>query len=219
MRSILFGLFCFAFSFSHAQNEMPGQRSTIKANQTSPRNSILDLRKPDSSITEGFRLGISKPFYSTSLDIYINSPGFSVQDTDDPGVDYTNGLKFGYAHLPVRAFGYIADFDFLEVSIGDKSANLARLAGNVAFAFTSQFNVHGGFNRTDLVSKGASKWDAGVGTQIGVGYQFTRQMGFELNYTVMNLSQQIPFDLLGTSAQVGVDFRLRGYDLNFVATF
>lgn len=217
MHSIIFGFFFFVFSFSQAQNKMPAQKNVIKTNQISQKNSIFTSDQPDSSLIKGFRLGISKPFYSTSVDISINA--LNMSDSEDPGVDYANGLKLGYAQLPVQAFGYIADIDFLEVSIGDKSANLLRVAGNAAFAFTSQINVHAGFNRTDLVSKGASKWDAGTGTQIGVGYQLTRQMGLEFNYTVMNLSQEVPFNIMGTNGEASLDLRLRGYDLNFVATF
>ncbi len=199
---------------------MSSQKNTMKVNQTSRAKSIFTLDKPDSSLTKGFRIGISKPLYSTSLDIGIkNNANVVGGDTEDPGVDYTNGLKFGYAHLPVKAFGYIADFDFLEVSISDKSENLVRLAGNAAFAFTSQFNVHAGFNRTDLVSKGASRWDAGTGTQVGVGYQFTRNMGFEFNYSVMNLSTEFPIVGFGPGIEATIDMQLRGYDLNFVATF
>lgn len=198
---------------------MPVQKNTIKANPILQKNQFFTSEQPDRLLTKGIRLGFSKPYYSTSVDFSVNSPGLVVQNTEDPGVDYSNGLKLGYAQLPVKAIGYIADFDFLEVSIGDKSANLVRLAGNVAFAFTPQFNVHAGFNRTDLVSKGASKWDAGTGTQIGVGYQFTRQMGFEFNYTVMNLSQETPFEFMGINDELSIDLRLRGYDLNFVATF
>lgn len=199
---------------------MSAQKNTMKAKPATQFNSIFTSAKPDSSLTKGFRLGILKPFYSTSVEIGLgNDEDVFFQDTEDPGVDYSNGLKFGYAYLPVKTLGYIADFDFLEISMSDKSANLVRLAGNVAYAFTSQFNVHAGFNRTDLVSKGASKWDAGSGTQIGVGYQFTRHMGIEFNYSAMQISSVLPLDFPGTSANAEFDLNLRGYDLNFVGTF
>ena len=175
--------------------------------------------KPDDSITHGFRFGFTRPQYAASFSFAVQNGSTISGDSQSPSVNYTNGLKFGYAYLPVHSLGYIADFDYLEVNVEEKSNNIVRLQGNAAIAVTYLFNVHAGLNYSDLVGTGASKWDGGYGSQIGVGYQITRNFGFELNYSESNLSTSVPLDQIRAGAFASVDFKLRGYDLNFIGTF
>ena len=193
------------------------KQSTVRKSYSNTM--VKAFSNPNDSITRGFRFGFTRPQYAASFDYAIQNGTSVAGDSASPSVNYTNGLKFGYAYLPVQSLGYIADFDYLEVNVEEKSNNIVRLDGSAAFAITYLFNVHAGLNYADLIGTGASKWDAGYGTQFGVGYQITRNFGFELNYSETRLSTSVPVDQIRPGAFASVDFKLRGYDLNFIGTF
>jgi hypothetical protein len=223
MSSYVLALAILVSSVSFAQtsnlvNKSTSKQSTVK--KSSLTSTIeASLTKPSDSATTGFRVGYSRPYYSASVDVGLPKGLVMTGDVESPSVNYSNALKFGYAFLPVGSIGYIADLDYIEVNLEEKSNNLGRLSGNAAFAINKLFNVHFGINYANLIGKGASKWDAGYGKQLGVGYQITRNFGFELNYSETNISSSVPIDAIIPGAVASIDLKLRGYDLNFIGTF
>ena len=221
MSSYFFAFVLAVSSVSFAQSRLVNKTTTKQSTVRKTYSNTMEnaFSKPNDSVTRGFRFGFTRPQYAASLNYAVRNGATVAGDSDSPSVNYTNGLKFGYANLPVGALGYIADFDYLEVNVEEKSNNIVRLDGNAAIAVTPLFNVHAGLNYADLVGTGASKWDAGYGTQFGIGYQMTRNFGFELNYSETKLSTSLPLDQIRPGAFASVDFKLRGYDLNFIGTF
>jgi hypothetical protein len=54
---------------------------------------------------------------------------------------------------------------------------------------------------------------------MGIGYQLNRFFGFELNYSLTNLTTYIPVQGLGSNGFASVDVKFRGYDISFIGTF
>jgi hypothetical protein len=120
----------------------PVQKNSIKASKAALSNestgSLTTTFKPSEIKSKSFRVGISKPQYAAGIEIGIATGGTVFSDTEDPDVDYANGLKFGYSYLPVKNLGFIADFDYIEINLDEKSNNIARLSGNAAVAIGMQ---------------------------------------------------------------------------------
>lgn len=194
--------------------------ASISFAQTSVNTTKMNtFTKPSDSDASGFRLGYSRPLYSAGTDVTFNSPGLTA-DTGTLSVDHANVLTFGYAYLPVRSLGYIADFNYMEVRVDGRSANLVRLQGSGAIAINPMINFHAGLNVADLVSKGASQWDRGaLGVQAGLGIQLTRRFAFEVNYSETNLTSHQSFEGAMPGLTANIDLKVRGYDLSFLGTF
>jgi hypothetical protein len=220
MKLIVLAFIAFTTSFSFAQSRLVNKTSVKqKKVQESKTTFEQTFKKPNDSITKGIRAGLTKPFYNASVDVGGKAGTGTFSDSSSPDVNYTNGLKVGYAYLPVGTLGYIADFDYLEVNIEGRSTNIVRLDGNAAFAFTPMINLHMGINYARNVGKGASLWDPGYGAQFGVGFQFARNLGFELNYSESKMSAEQPLPEFGKNSFATLDVKIRGFDMNLIGTF
>lgn len=218
MKTFALAIICLTLSAASAQTSSKTTNTSRINKSTLNGSSRNPFSKPNDSITKGIRVGLTKPFYNGNSHITVTdkvSTG-SASDTSTIHTDYSQGLKFGYAYLPVRDLGYIADFDYVEVSMGNRSTNIARLSGNAAVAITPIINIHAGLNYTDWVGKHASRFSPGFGNQVGVGFQITRNFGFELNYSESN----VDFDIKGfDNLIVNGDLKFKGYDFNLIGTF
>lgn len=160
---------------------------------------------------EGVRVSIFKPTYDMSID--INIPNVVV---NAPDIDSGNGLFVGYAYLPVRSFGFIGGANYIEMVSNDSSANTLRLEANGAWAFTQNLYAKIGLNNTRFVSKGAGNIDAGMGHQMGLGFQLTKNLGLDLTYSEVNMSLT---ENMGPGFNLDADVKIRGTEIGLTGTF
>jgi hypothetical protein len=99
----------------------------------------------------------------------------------------------------------------MDIKNEGSSTGLARIDGNLAYAFTSIVNVKGGLNISKFTKSETSDYNAGIGFQGGVGVQLTRNFGMDLGYTQMNQS--------GSSDGVKVDLKEAGIEIGLNGTF
>lgn len=132
--------------------------------------------------SEGFRLAILKPFMN--LDVKISGTG----ESDSSKIDDTLGFSVGYANLPVQDLGWTTNLAYLDMRNNGGSAGMARLDGNLAYAFKPMVNIKGGLNVSKMVSGALTQLNVGIGFQAGVGFQFTQNFGIDAGYSQMNQS-------------------------------
>lgn len=177
--------------------------STSFAQNTSTAKMPTD----DGISSKGFRVGIVKPMLEADIKASYQGQSFGNKEKLDEAL----GFSLGYASLPVQELGWTANATYMDIKNNGESTGLARIDGNLAYAFTSIINVKGGLNVSKLTKSESSKYDAGIGFQGGVGVQLTKNFGLDLGYTQMNQS--------GSSDGVKVDLKEAGVEIGLNGTF
>lgn len=179
----------------------------VASSSFAQNTSTAKMPADDSISSKGFRIGIVKPMLEADIKASYQGQSFGNKEKLDEAL----GLSLGYASLPVQELGWTANATYMDIKNNGESTGLARIDGNLAYAFTSIVNVKGGLNVSKLTKSDASKYDAGIGFQGGVGVQLTRNFGLDLGYTQMNQS--------GSSDGIKVDLKEAGVEIGLNGTF
>ncbi|HWU42004.1 MAG TPA: hypothetical protein VN132_01160 [Bdellovibrio sp.] len=160
----------------------------------------------DSISSKGFRMSIFKPLYEGEVKL----SGFGVSQSDKKDLDNSIGFSIGYVSLPVRALGWTVNASYADLKHqNDSSMGLGRVDGNLAYAFTSILNLKGGLNVSKFVSGPgeATSYDAGLGYQVSLGVQLTKNFGLDVGYAVMNQSKSSGFkiDVKESGAEIALN--------------
>ena len=158
----------------------------------------------------GLRLGIVKSILDMNIKGSKNGSSASNQDKLDDSL----GLSLGYVNLPVQQLGWTSNLTYLNIKEEGSNANLMRVDGNLAYAFTNTLNLKGGLNLAKFTSTDggwAQNMDAAIGFQASLGVQITENFGLDVGFTQMNQS--------GSLGDISVNLRESGTELGLTATF
>lgn len=181
-------------------------------------NSLTATVANDESISsQGFRVSILKPTLDTkTTNKYQN---FSFDGTSKP--DSAIGLSVGYAKLPVQELGFTTNLALIEAKF-ERSANIARLDGNLGYAFNKFVNLKGGLNVMKFTSGGEVIEDLnpGFGYQASLGFQLNQNVGLDVGFTEQNTSGTSPITVNGQQiGKADVDVKMSGLEIGLNATF
>jgi hypothetical protein len=150
-------------------------------------SSVTEMPVQDTFSTQGFRIALVRPMLALEIKAAdLNQPLMT------ENLDSSLGLSAGYVSLPVQAVGFTASGTFLDIKDRNDSLTIVRADGNLAYAFSHQVNVKGGFNLSNISIKDANQsFSPGIGVQASVGFQITKNFGLDLGYTIMNQSTTV----------------------------
>jgi hypothetical protein len=177
--------------------------STTYAQNASTAKMPID----DGMSSIGFRISLVKPMLDADIKASYKGNSFGNKEK----LDETLGLSVGYARLPIQELGWTANAAFMEIKSEGTTTGLARIDGNLAYAFTSIVNIKGGLNLAKLTSGGGSNYSAGLGIQGSVGIQLSKNFGIDLGYTQMNQS--------GSTNGANVALKEAGMEIGLNGTF
>ncbi|MBX7231332.1 MAG: hypothetical protein K1X29_04510 [Bdellovibrionales bacterium] len=162
--------------------------ATVLVASTSFAQNTLTAKMPtnDGISSKGFRIGVVKPMLEADYKLSYQGQHLEIEENLE-----ALGFSLGYASLPVQELGWTTNATYMDIKSEGGSVGLARIDGNLAYAFTSIINVKGGLNVSKFTSREISKYDAGIGFQGGVGVQITKNFGLDLGYTQMNQSDSV----------------------------
>lgn len=170
------------------------------------------MPQDDSISSKGFRISLVRPNLDTKMKIKWEKFSFE----GSPKIDSTTGLSVGYASLPIQELGWTSNLALMEAKT-ESSANLARIDGNLGYAFNKYVNLKGGLNVVKFTTgSGVKELNPGVGFQASVGVQVTRNLGFDVGYTEMNTAGKSPVTSTSSGQEIGkANYDLKMYGLEF----
>ncbi|MFS4460825.1 outer membrane beta-barrel protein [Bdellovibrio sp. HCB2-146] len=132
---------------------------------------------------EGIRVGLVKPMLDMELKMSVGGESSTGKAKVDDGI----GVAVGYAYLPIQDLGWSASFVHSAGKIESLNIGISRIEGNLGLAFNEYCNIKGGINLSKLSGEEVfNKMGPGFGLQAGVGVQFTKNIGLDLNYLYLN---------------------------------
>ena len=183
--------------------------STSFAQNTS--TSQIENRNAVSS--EGFRVSLLRSDLDAKAKIELDSRTVT---GDKIEIDRAMGVAIGYASLPIQQLGWTANLAYMELKEDDVKIKVARIDANLAYAFDSLINIKGGLNVSELrLDNETLDYKPAVGLQVGVGLQFTKNFGLDLNYVSMRNTAEIPVGSKTADMTVTLD----GPELALTGTF
>ena len=200
--SFLFVTFAFSFSAYSQSSNYPTERSSTSVSQVSPVSS------------QGVRVSI----LGAALNFEMTASAFGHTTSYVTPMDNASGFSLGYAYLPLRTLGFTTNLSYLALTKDSESINFGRLDGNMTYAFNRTFNLQGGANISRITSGGDgsfSKLSPGLGGQIGLGAQLTKNFGLDLMYVQMNQAGNI--EIIGGTVKMAT--QESGAELNLSGTF
>ncbi len=154
------------------------------------------------------RIGVLAPLLDASFK--VSNEGQS--KTSSESIQDSLGISAGYANLPLQELGWTANGSYMRIANGGPSFGLARVDGNLAYAFSEVMNVKGGLNLSKFISGGdLPKLDASLGVQLCLGFQMTKSFGLDIGYTQMNQS--------GKFDDFNLELKESGLELGLYGTF
>ena len=186
------------------------ERVSVASNRSKAR---LDIQYPQpiNVVSRGVRVGLVQSL----LDVQIDRQGQGQEDLGRLKQDF--GIKVGYANIKTLKPGFLIEGQYTQYDSKNKSLKLDL---NAAIGLSSKFYGFGGiniqnFSETDLVSL-SQNTEPGVGFQLGLGAQFTKEFGLGLSFVRINSQATRVYTDLSTEE---VQFRAQGVELNFNGTF
>ena len=180
-------------------------------------NSNTSTYKPETA-AEGLKLSLLLPMLTAKTKISANNPitGESISASDSEGID-TIGIGIGYANVPVNSVGFVGQVSFLTIDgdEGSENTDTLRFDANAAYSVHEMAYVKGGVNFATFTSDNAKDFDGSFGLQLGVGVQFTKNVGLDLTYTAMNFKFAENIDGVEAKAEI----ELSGLEVGLTATF
>ncbi len=154
-------------------------------------------------ISQGFRVSIVKSFMNYKIS--------TKNDSDSGDAKQSYGIALGYASIHAMEFGFKGDIQY-DSYTDNSTVGFARIEGNATYGFEKIGYAFGGLNVSQNVSgwSGVSK-SPGLGIQLGVGANVTRNIGLDLDYVLERNSASGN----GGTAEVA----LSGLELKLHATF
>lgn len=199
-----------AFNLASAQTAVISMPKSKAVNSNTMKKDPFSTSKSGYA-SEGFRVSVFKPSYDMSIS--VNAPNVNV---DEPNMSGGNGLFLGYAYLPVKSFGFIAGANYIELISNGRSGNTLRLEASGVWAFNDAFYAKLGINNSRIVSAGAGSYDPGMGHQMGIGFQLTKNLGLDLTHSQSAVTYTENF---GPGMTVDADFVIRGTEIGLTGTF
>lgn len=139
-------------------------------------------------------------------------------DQGEARIDRTFGVTAGYASLPIRKLGWIANVGLFEMTEyarendSEQTASIARLDANLAFAINRYLYLKAGGNVSGFTqSNQQENFEPGFGYQGAVGMQINEKVGFEIGW--------IQMAQIGTNEADGEDLKMDGLDFGIHGTF
>lgn len=190
----------------------------VFSSQTFAQNVSTSTYKADTS-SEGFRVSLLRPMLEVEAKVKVDFLGTEITSTDSEDIKDTLGFGIGYAHLPISALGFIGQLGFFTIDgeEGSSDVNFYRAEGNAAYAFNEIVYVKGGLSLAQFTKGEALKdFGMGVGAQLGVGFQITKNLGLDLTYASMLFSG----DLKDEGVKVGeAELQFKGLEIGLTGTF
>lgn len=211
-----------AYAAQTIKNRSTKSNTAMAQNSNSgsyPNSNTMSYSVP--SAAEGFRVSLLRPMLKAELkgsgDVKIYDKNDNEVGKTSDEVKNTMGFGLGYANVPVQSVGFAGQLAYLKLEgeKGSDDVNLLRLEGNATYGFTDSVYAKGGLNFSKFTSKNFEKLDGGFGLQAGVGFQVTQNLGFDLNYGLMNFSKD--FNESGYSGKL--ELQLRGFEVGLTGTF
>lgn len=186
--------------------------STSFAQNTSTAKLPVD----DGIASQGIRISIVKP--TLDMKATVKYQGSSFDGTGKP--DSALGIAVGYAKLPVQEFGFTTNLALIEAK-SESSANIARVDGNLGYAFNKYVNLKGGLNAMKFTSgNGVKDLDVGFGYQASLGFQLNKNAGLDIGYSESNISGKTPVTSNGQEiGKANIDVKMSGLEVGLNATF
>lgn len=179
-----------------------------------PVSTMPKTKPQESAPSSTWRVGLVRPI----LDVKAEASSKYGSSTNTLPISSTAGLSVGYASLPVRSLGWTTSAAFMELVENNASAQLARIDGNLAYAFNPVVSVKGGLNLSKFTkTEQLAKLDPNVGAQAALGLQLSRNFAVDVGYTVMRQSGNISFS--NSSDSIKVDYQLSGVEIGLNGTF
>jgi hypothetical protein len=190
------------------------------AEQTSTAELSLDSYIVPSHQPEHYRLGLIIPNLRETTKSYMGGSQSNTMDRAAIGVSFSKtnmplndfGWTAGAALMQIDSQGYLVDEGGDGVPYYMYSAkpteNIARIEGNMAYAFHPKLHAKGGFNFIRGLQATSSRRRFVPGTQISIGYQASNLIGVDIGYVQMNSKDEF-----------GASSRLAGVELVAIAQF
>lgn len=186
------------------------------------QSSAVSVETPDSTATSTTQMPETKTTKVSARGIRVGFwlPNLITKTGDSQArrIDRTFGITAGYASLPVRRLGWIANaglFEMTEYSRtgqDEDSISFARVDASLAFAVTSNFYLKAGGNVSAFTQKDTKEnFEPGPGYQAGLGVQLTQNIGFEAGW--LSMTQ------IGVDESDGNNFKSNGVDFGITGTF
>lgn len=183
-------------------------------------NSNTSTYKPEVA-AQGVKVSLLLPVLTAKSkysDTYEEN-GVMIKDSGKTSDDNfsTVGLALGYSNLPVQSLGFVGQLAYVSINPDESSLNLdlIRVEGNLGYAINQMFYLKGGLNLPSIMTKEFKELDEQIGYQAGLGIQFTKNLGVELNYSVMNFEIQDEDDFSSFKSEL----EFSGLEIGLTGTF
>lgn len=188
----------------------------VASSSFAQNTSTAKMPQDDSISSKGFRISLVRPNLDAKMKVKYESFSFDGSQK----IDSTMGLAVGYASLPIQELGWTTNLALMEAK-NESSANLARVDGNLGYAFNKYVNLKGGLNVAKFTSgSGVKELNAGFGFQASVGVQLTKNFGLDVGYTEMNTAGKTPITSNGQEiGKADYDLKMSGLEVGINGTF
>ncbi len=182
------------------------------ANAVAQEASTAKVALPHDVSSKGFRVSLFKPILEVKTNVEHRGHAESYSWEYYGRVEDVFGLSLGYASLPVQSFGWTTNLSFIQVEKKSFAGGLGRADGNLAYTFSSIFNVKAGLNVSRFVRESdAYMKKPGIGFQSGLGIQISKNFGLDIGYIQMRQS--------GSEDRYVIDMREQGLEIGMHGTF
>lgn len=162
-------------SKARATNRTPAAESVATSSTSMTNKTMTPNFEP-----KGFRFSFFKPVLR--MNVQAHNRG-----NTEYTFDHTFGLSAGYAHLPLKEFGWTANVSYLEIFYAGEKIGLARTDANLGYGFTKNLNVKGGLNLSKFIvpDRIRDEYNPAIGLQGSLGVQVTKNVGIDAGYSYM----------------------------------
>jgi hypothetical protein len=181
-------------------------------------NSNTSSYKPDETVS-GVKLSLMIPmlFAKVTAKATDLQTGISDSASTRDSVD-TLGFGVGYSYVPVESIGFTGQVSFLTIDndTDAEDVRILRYDANATYGLNEMVYLKGGLNYADITNSELKEFKGSVGVQIGMGFQFSKNVGLDLNYGLMTFSNNLSEEgVVDAKAEI----ELSGLELGLTATF
>lgn len=181
-------------------------------------NSNTSTYKPEETVS-GVKLSLMIPmlFAKVTAKATDLQTGESFSDSNRESVD-TLGFGVGYSYVPVQSIGFTGQVGFLSINgeDGADDVSIVRYDANATYGLNEMVYFKGGLNYADITNSDLKEFKGSIGAQVGMGFQFSKNVGLDLNYGLMTFSSNFG-ENEGVEARAEIE--LSGLELGLTATF
>jgi hypothetical protein len=149
-------------------------------------NAYRSQRTKQNEASKGLRISV----FASGLGFDVKSSVNGNSSNQSYRMANTGGASLSYVNLPIRTLGWTAGASYITSRFGGDSIDIARIEGNLGYAFNAYVYVRGGLNVSKLINSSYPDPDltsigAAPGFQTALGYQLTPIVGAEIGYAFM----------------------------------